>query len=165
MIRITDQYFWNFVFILFYVGLLVMASIILASEARMSYSDLTLFDVTLITLASFRMTQLFVYDGMTKFLREQFYDAKVVRNKVTLVKPSVGPRRTLADLMSCPWCFGLWATSMVIFLYLLTPFAILPTLILAISSIASVLQLLSNMIGWKAEQLKKDVETTSTKDS
>ena len=158
MIRITDQYFWNVVFILFYVGLLVMASIILASEARMAYSDLTLFDLTLITLASFRMTRLFVYDSMTKFLREQFYDAKIVRNKVTLVKPLTGPRRTLADLMSCSWCFGIWATSTIVFFYLLTPYAYLPILILALSSVATFLQIVANMVGWKAEQLKREVE-------
>ena len=158
MIRITDQYFWNVVFILFYVGLLTMAGIILNTEARMPYADLKLFDLVLISLASFRVTRLFVYDGMTKFIREQFYDAKVVRNKVTLVKPLTGARRTLADLTSCAWCFGVWATTMVVFFYLLTPYAYLPILILALSSVATMLQLFANMIGWKAEQLKKEVE-------
>ena len=158
MIRITDQYFWNVVFILFYVGLLTMASIILNSEARMPYTDLSLFDLAIISLASFRMTQLFVHDNMTKFLREQFYDAKVVRNKVTLVKPITGPRRTLADLMSCPWCFGVWATTVIVFFYLLTAYAYLPILILALSSIASFLQIFANMVGLKAGQLRKEVE-------
>ncbi len=135
-----------------------MVIIILNTESRMSYADLTLLDLTLISLASFRVTRLFVYDGMMKFLREQFYDAKVVRNKVTLIKPLVGPRRTLADLISCPWCFGIWATTMVVFFYLLTPYAYIPVLILALSSVVSVLQLYANMIGWKAEQLKREVE-------
>jgi hypothetical protein len=159
MIRITDQYFWNIIFLLFYIGIVVMAVIILQSEARMAYTDLTLLDLTLITLASFRMTRLFVYDGMTKFFREQFYDAKVVRNKVTLVKPLTGPRRTLADLVGCPWCFGVWATTCVTFFYLLTPYAYFPTLILAVASVATLLQLFANMIGWKAEQLKRDTES------
>lgn len=165
MIRITDQYFWNVVFILFYIGLLVMACIVLSTEARMSYTDLTVFDLTIISLASFRMTRLFVYDSMTKFFREQFYDAKVLRNKVSLVKPVVGPRHTLADLMSCPWCFGIWATTCVVFFYLLTPLAYLPILILALSSVATMLQLFANMVGWKSEQLRKDVENSTTKDS
>ena len=158
MIRITDQYFWNVIFLLFYVGLLVMAMIILESEARMAYTDLTLLDLALITLASFRVTRMFVYDSMTRFLREQFYDTKVVRNKVTLVKPVNGPRRTLADLVGCPWCFGVWATTCVTFFYLLTPHAYFPTLILAIAAVATLLQLFANMMGWKAEQLKQDME-------
>lgn len=135
-----------------------MAIIILSTEARMPYADLKLFDLALIALASFRVTRLFVYDGMTKFLREQFYDAKIVRNKVTLVKPLTGPRRTLADLISCPWCFGIWATTMVLFFYLLTPYAMLPILILALSGVATYIQLFANMVDWKAEQLKKETE-------
>ena len=158
MIRFTDQYIWNIVFIFFYVCLLVMACIILQTEARISYHELQLTDFVLITLASFRVTRLFVYDSMTKFLREQFYDAKIVRNKVTLVKPGGGPRRTLADLTSCPWCFGIWATTLVLFFYLLTSFAYIPVMILALSSLVSLLQILANMIGLKAEQLKKEVE-------
>jgi hypothetical protein len=137
-----------------------MAVIILQSEARVAYSELKFVDFALITLASFRMTRLFVYDGMTKFLREQFYDIKVVRTKITLVKPGGGPRRTLADLMSCPWCFGVWATSTVVFFYLLTPLAYVPVLILALSSVVSMLQITANMIGHKAEQLKRDVESS-----
>lgn len=158
MLRITDQYFWNAIFLLFYAGLLVMAVIILNTEARIAYTDLTFLDLSIITLASFRVTRLFVYDSMTKFIREQFWDTKVTRNKVTLVKPQTGPRRTLADLTSCPWCFGIWATTWVVFMYLLTPLAYVPALILAISSVATILQLFSNMIGWKSEQLKKETE-------
>lgn len=158
MIRITDQYFWNVIFLLFYIGLLTMAVIILDTEARMGYPDLTLLDLSLITLASFRMTRMFVYDSMTKFLREQFYDVKMVRNKVMLVKPVVGPRRTLADLIGCPWCFGVWATTCVAFFYMLTPYAYFPILILALAGVATLLQLFANMIGWKAEQLKRDTE-------
>jgi hypothetical protein len=158
MIRVTDQYFWNIIFLLFYIGLVVMAVIILESVGYKYYQDLTILDLTLITLASFRMTRMFVYDSMTRFLREQFWDAKVVRNKVTLVKPQTGPRRTLADLIGCPWCFGVWATTFVAFFYMLTPYAYFPTLILALASIATLLQLVANMIGWKAEQLKKETE-------
>lgn len=158
MIRITDQYFWNVVFLLFYIGLVVMAVIILQTEARMDYADLAVLDLALITLASFRMTRMFVYDGMTKFFREQFWDVKMVRNKVMLVKPVTGPRRTLADLMGCPWCFGVWAATFVAFFYILTPLAYFPVLILAISGVATLIQLFANMIGWKAEQLKRDTE-------
>jgi hypothetical protein len=101
---------------------------------------------------------MFVYDSMTKFLREQFWDVKMVRNKVMLVKPVTGPRRTLADLMGCPWCFGVWATTCVAFFYLLTPYAYFPILILALSGVATMLQLFANMVGWKAEQLKRETE-------
>jgi len=144
----------------FFLGLLIMGIIILNSEASIAYADLAIIDLVLISLASFRLIRLFVYDAMTKFFREQFYDAKVTKaGKVTLYKPAKGPRRTITDLLGCPWCFGVWATSLVTFFYLLTPLAFVPVVILALSAVATWLQLFTNMIGWKAEQLKREVET------
>ena len=157
MIRVTNQYIWNIVFLLFFCMLLTMGVIILDTEARIAYEELTLFDVALITLATYRLIRLFVYDALTKFFREQFWDAKETRGKVLLTKPKGGPRRTLADLLSCPWCFGVWAAAMVSFFYLLTPLAVFPVLLLAIAGVATWIQLLTNMIGWKAEQLKREM--------
>ncbi len=158
MIRITDQYFWNVVFGIFFVLLVVMGAIILETEARIPYTELTFTDFALITLATWRLIRLFVYDAITKFLREQFYDLKKVGKGMVLEKPKFGPRRTLADLLSCPWCFGMWAAASVTFFYLLTPYAYYITIFLAISAVASFLQILTNMVGWQAEKLKQEVE-------
>lgn len=158
MIRITDQYFWNVVFGVFFLLLTAMGAIILQTESRIPLDQLTLTDFALITLATWRLIRLFVYDGITKFIREQFYDVKKVGKGFTLVKPVTGPRRTLADLFSCPWCFGVWASASVTFFYLLSPFAYYFVLFLAISAVATFLQLLTNMIGWQAEKVKLEVE-------
>jgi hypothetical protein len=154
MIRITDQYFWNFVFLVFFSILVVMGAIILETESRIRLTELTLTDYVLVTLASWRLTRLFVYDTITKFFREQFSDVVKVGKTFKLEKPKVGPRRTLADLLSCPWCFGVWASATIIFFYLLTPYAIFPVMLLAIGAVASFLQILSNLVGHKAELLK-----------
>lgn len=158
MIRITDQYFWNVVFGIFFVLLVVMGAIILETEARIPYTELTFTDFALITLATWRLIRLFVYDAITKFFREQFYDLKKVGKGMVLEKPKFGPRRTLADLLSCPWCIGMWAGASVTFFYLLTPYAYYVTIFLAISAVASFLQILTNMVGWQAEKLKMEVE-------
>ncbi|MFN3693355.1 MAG: DUF1360 domain-containing protein [Candidatus Paceibacteria bacterium] len=158
MIRITDQYFWNVVFGIFFVLLVVMGAIILETEARIPYTELTFTDFALVTLATWRLIRLFVYDAITKFFREQFYDLKKVGKGYTLEKPKFGPRRTVADLLSCPWCFGMWAAALVTFFYLLTPYAYYITIFLAISAVASFLQILTNMVGWQAEKLKMEVE-------
>jgi hypothetical protein len=155
--RITDQYFWNFVFAMFFLILVIMGAIILQSESRIAFADLQLVDYVLITLASWRMVRLFVYDAITKFFREQFWDVKKVGRGFQLEKPKGGPRRTIADLMSCPWCFGVWATATITFFYLITPYAIFPIVILALSAVASFLQILANLVGHKAEQAKLDV--------
>ena len=141
MIRITDQYFWNVVFGLFFIGLVTMGVIILQTEAHIPYEDISAFDIVLISLASMRLMRLFMYDSVTKFFREQFYDAKVTKaGKVTLYRPTRGPRRTITDLMSCPWCFGVWTSATILFFYLLTPLAYFPTLLLAVAAITTILQ-------------------------
>ncbi len=157
--RITDQYFWNIIFILFFLCLVFMGTVILESESYKVYSELTFVDFALITFASFRLIRLMVYDKITAFFREQFYDVVEQKGKILLVKPTHGPRRTLADLLTCPWCFGVWATATVSFFYLLTPYAFFPVLLLALSAVATFLQLLTNLIGWKAEQTKNEVES------
>jgi hypothetical protein len=156
MIRITDQYFWNFVFSLFFILLVVMGTLVLEEVARVPLTALTLTDFTLITLASWRLTRLFVYDGVTKFLREQFFDVVKVGRGYELQKPKTGPRRTLADLFSCPWYFGVWATAVVTFCYLVSSAMVYPTIFLALSSVATFLQLLANLVGHTAEKVKRE---------
>jgi hypothetical protein len=156
--RITDQYLWNVIFGIFFLSLLSMGMIILSSEGYLNRENLTLADVAIMTLASFRLTRLFVYDSITKFFREQFCDVETKRGgKAQLVRPAYGPRRTLNDLLSCPWCFGLWAASTIAFFYMLTPMAYFPTLVLAIAGVATLLQITANLIGHKAEKAKIEV--------
>ena len=156
--RITDQYFWNVIFLFFFSALVFMGAVILESLAYKTFDTLTITDYILIILASMRVVRLVIYDKIFAFFREQFYDVVEQKGKVLLVKPVSGPRRTLADLLTCPWCFGVWATAMVIFFYMLTPYAMYPILILALSSVVTFLQILSNLVGWKAERAKLDVE-------
>lgn len=156
--RITDQYLWNIIFSLFFTVLVVLGIIILDSEAYREWADLTLVDYFLMTFASWRLIRLFVYDAVTKFLREQFYDVEKVKGGTLLKKPEKGPRRTLADLFSCPWCFGVWATALIVFLYMMYAWAIYPVAFLAVSAVATYLQLLANLTGHRAEQLKNQNE-------
>jgi hypothetical protein len=152
MLRITDQYFWNFVFGIFFVILIVMGCIILETESRIPLRELSLFDYVLITLASWRLNQLIIYDVTTKFFREQFWDLVKVGRGYQLEKPKVGPRRTIADILDCPWCLGVWSTALVTFFYLITSYSMFPMVILALSGIATFLQLLTNFISQRAEQ-------------
>jgi hypothetical protein len=152
MIRVTDQYFWNFVFMLFFVALLVMGAIILETESRIPLGELELVDYVLITLATWRLIRLFVSDNITRFLRDQFLDVKKVGRAHKLEKPKTGPRRTMADLFSCPWCFGVWAAAIVLFFYLITPYALFPVAILALSAVATFLSNVSRLVASKIEE-------------
>ena len=145
---------------MFFLVLVIMAAIILQTEARLNVAELSFTDFALMTLATWRLTRLFVYDAITKFFREQFWDVVKVGKGYALEKPKVGPRRTIADLLACPWCFGVWAAAVVIFFYLITPYAVYPVMLLALSAVATFLQLLSNLVGNQAEATKTKNENT-----
>ncbi|MCA9366401.1 DUF1360 domain-containing protein [Candidatus Kaiserbacteria bacterium] len=156
MIRITDQYFWNFVFGIFFLILLGFAAIVIKSEGGVDLAAMTPMEFIILSLATLRFTRLFVYDHATKWLREQFWDAKKLRTGYVLEKPKTGPRRTLADLMSCPWCFGVWSATVVLFLYSAVPYGDFFILLLAVSGLGTFFQLGANLVGHQAEKLKRE---------
>ena len=77
------------------------------------------FEFFLITLATFRLTRLLVYDKITTFIRNPFHetreelesDGAVV--EVLYVKGK-GIRKFIGELLSCHWCTGMWCAA---FLY------------------------------------------------
>jgi Protein of unknown function (DUF1360) len=158
MIRITEQYVWQVIFSFVFIVLVFLGVVILDTESRVPLTELTLVDYALLILATWRLIRLFVYDAITKFLREQFSDVVKEIDGYVLVKPKAGPRRTLYELFNCPWCIGVWLAATVTFFYLLTPLAVYPVIFLAVAAVASFLQLLANLVGWHAEKAKRDVE-------
>lgn len=146
MIKITDQYFWNFLFLAFFAFLLVMAAIILQTETRIPFAELGMLDAALIIVSSWRLTQLIAHDHITKFFREQFYLLKKTARTLTLEKPIGGARQTILDILLSPWSLGLGVTALVTFFYLLTSYAVYPLLVLALSGLVSLLALGSELL-------------------
>jgi len=164
-----DQGFWNFFFTLFFALTFLVLGLLLLRYDLLPVS-ISLFDAFLLSLATFRVTRLFVYDKITQFIRDWFLDKQLAQNEageyfIVREKPASGPRRTLSELLACPWCFGMWAALFVCFLYFLTPFAWFPIFVLAVSSIGTLFQLFANLVGWKAENYKRKVEGAETFDS
>ena len=138
--------------------LVVIGTIILDTEVRIPFSELTWVDFTLITLSTFRLTRLFMYDQITKWFREQFYNLRDLGNGYVLEKPISGPRRTIADLFSCQWCLGMWLAAMVTFFYLITPWVYYLAIFLSVSAVSALLQLVSTLIGAQTEKIKGETE-------
>ncbi len=124
--------------------------------------SISLFDLALVSLAAFRLTRLFVYDKITQFVRDWFLVKRVEKadGELLIIRSPhrSGPLRTISELLGCPWCFGVWAALVVLFFYALTPLAWFPILLLAVAGVGSFLQILANMIGWRAERLKQKTE-------
>jgi hypothetical protein len=155
-----EQNLWNFLFTLLFAVVLLGGTSWLWSAGRLPVG-ITFFDAALVALASFRLTRLFVYDKIMQFVRDWFLDTGLVEDEagnLMLVreKPETGPRRTVVELLGCPWCFGLWITMVTTFAYFATPFLWLPILIFALAGVVSILQIGVNLIGWRAESAKQE---------
>ncbi|KND51030.1 MAG: hypothetical protein AB202_01305 [Parcubacteria bacterium C7867-007] len=137
---------WNTVLSLFFAGLVAVAVWWLFMTGRVFY-DVPVRDLALISLATFRLTRLFTYDVITKFIRDWFINSR--ENSFS---------HTLGALLNCPWCTGLWFSFMVVFFYFATPFAWPVILILALAGVASFLMTLANLVGWMAEDRKLEVK-------
>ena len=158
----NNQVFWYLAYILFFVAILIFSALILTRVNGGVPSGITTFDLVLIILATFRLTRLFVYDKVSKFFRDWFLDEENLISQdgellVARTRPEDGPRRTGLELLECPWCVGVWFATFVVFFYYLTPVAWYFILILAVSGVSTFIQILSNMIGWRAEHLKNKV--------
>ena len=138
------QNFWNFIFSIFFIGVLAAAAWYM-KEARGGYLvSVPPFDAVIIALATFRITRLIVYDKIAHWFRDLF-------------STGGGPIGTIADLLQCPWCIGIWASLVVVFCYFIFSWAWFVIFFLAMAAVGSILQVISNLIGWKAEGIKNDV--------
>lgn len=140
-------HFWYTVLSLFFIALAVSGYQWLYESNRLA-TFMPLSDFFLIALAAMRLVRLFTYDIITAFIRDWFVGA----NPESL-------RGTLGALLNCPWCTGLWFALVVVFFYFATPIAWYAILILALSAVATFLQLLANLIGWSAEVKKQEANS------
>lgn len=138
----------NIFFFALYPILLVCAIWILYLVHVEGPERISAFDFILLSLATFRLIRLLVYDRVTQFVRDWFFEEPVLG-----MPPRSGFKASLRHLFGCPWCMGIWAGFFVAFVYYLAPFAWFFILVLAIAGAASILQSLANMIGRKTARL------------
>lgn len=103
---------------------------------------ITVFDVVILSLATFRMIRLITYDKIFNFVRQWFLN----ETDDGWVKPRSGPRRTITELIECLWCSGLWAALFVIALYFSAPVGRIFVILLAVAGVGSFLQNLSKTV-------------------
>jgi len=155
-----DQNTWNILFSAFFVTALVGALYYMWSVYGAFPQTVPVFDAILMSLAAFRVTRLVVYDKITRWFRELFVEKiEFQKDGVTWVdirSPHQGFFGTVHDLLGCPWCIGFWSAIVIAFSYFMFPWAWFVIFFLALAGAGSLIQLLANMIGWKAENLKQD---------
>ena len=137
---------WNFLLSVFFVVVLA-AALLEMKEVRGGFLvSVPPFDAIMMTFATFRITRLIVYDRITLWFRELF------------IGRTSAFRTVAAGLLHCPWCIGVWSALIVVFCYFVFPWAWSVILFLALAGAGSLLQVIANGIGWRAELLKNETK-------
>ena len=98
----------------------------------------------MIILATCRLARMIVYEkvfGLIRYLISLYLKFPVVRS--------------LNNLITCPWCTGVWVALIIVDIYYLIPFGNYLIIFLAVSAVASPLILLSNYLNMRNDILKK----------
>ncbi len=141
-------HFWHTALSLFFAALAVVGYLWLSATGPLS-GFVPARDFILMALAIQRLVRLFTYDAITAFIRNWFAGAD----------PRTF-RGALGTLINCPWCTGLWFSLLVVFCYFMWPVASwYAILVLALASVASILQITANYVGWSAEGKKRECES------
>lgn len=140
----ADQVFWDIFFSILFLAI-IFGEYILLKHLGVSFNQFpSYFEITLMLLATWRLIRLVTYDKIMRSFRDLFISEKIVS----------GPRKTIAELLTCPWCISVWIAEFVVFFYYLHPIFTFAYFILSISVVASLLQIFSNFLGWSAEEKK-----------
>lgn len=102
------------------------------------------FEFAIISLAAFRLLHLITYDKIFAFVRN-FFDRRGKSEGVD------GGYRYVDSFLECLWCTGVWSALIVLTIYCLGMWGQFVVLVLAISGVASLLQLVSHAFASKTE--------------
>lgn len=153
-----DQNFWNFVASVLFVVVLVGVLLWFWNTYHAFPSGVPVFDAILMAFAAFRITRLVVYDKITRWFRELFADTREFEQGgviyIEVKAYGSGLRHTIYDLLQCPWCIGFWSALIIAVCYYVFPWAWFVIFFLALAGAGSMLQMVANAIGWRAENLK-----------
>jgi hypothetical protein len=128
-----EQHYWHFVTASVYVLMLLVMVTVLVIGNKLPTS-ISVFDFFLLVLATFRVTRLLVHDLVLDFIRDFFKEAEG------------GFKKSMHDLLDCPWCTGAWVSLGIGFLYFLTPLFWPIILVFAVAGFGTILTILASMM-------------------
>lgn len=107
--------------------------------------NITLMELMLFALASFRLTRLIVYDQITEFLRKPFLEEQIEiedgKEEIYVVPKDHLILGFFGKLLTCHWCTGIWSAIIIFAAYSLYPGAAVPILlILAVAGLAAIIE-------------------------
>lgn len=126
------------------------ASIYLFINKQISIDDISIFDLVVLVLSTYRVSRMIVYEKVFSFLRYL-----IRKNSYK------GLFNSINNLIVCPWCTSVWIGLFMFDIYYLIPYGDYFVYIVSISAVASPLILLSNNMTLRNDILKKQRDKDS----
>ncbi len=108
--------------------------------------NLPIFEFFIMGFAVFRMTHLIVFDKITEFIRNPFFEeitesTEEGEETIYLIPKKGGLKGFIGELLSCYWCTGVWVTLALYVGKLIYPEVFHPLItILAVAGLAAMLE-------------------------
>lgn len=151
---------WNMLFTVLFAFLIALFLFTFEKKDWYFFQSVGIGEITILSLAIARIIRLLCYDNITLFVREAFLDVRTVKQVEGGIEqyervPSESTfKRTIGKLLNCPWCIGVWISLFVFWFYRDFPVLYFVFLILALSQVASMVQMFASLLGWNAEYKK-----------
>ncbi|MGM9923940.1 MAG: DUF1360 domain-containing protein [Bacillus sp. (in: firmicutes)] len=106
----------------------------------------SMFDLLLLSLASFRLTRLIVYDKITAFIRKPFFKEVDEKNEKGEIETYIVPKKGgivgfIGELLNCYWCTGVWVAIFIVGSSYFFAYWSMPVIVvLAVAGVASILE-------------------------
>lgn len=123
---VNSQNFWDIVFIFSYAIILAVYMQFYGIATMNVLLNISPFHFIILTIATFRMTRLFVSDHITQWMRDMFMIVYFSTDPITGMQNTIrtkrvkGLSRVIGDLFGCQWCMGIWTASLIVVLYVMT---------------------------------------------
>ena len=134
---------WNFWSAFVFFALVALTGYLLERK-EVHLDEMGIRDALVLILASYRMTRVLVFEKIFKYFRD------VLKRKSHFYV--IG---TVASIVTCPWCAGVWVTLVIVVFYYLVPFGYVLVYVLALAGVASLVTLFSNMTQMRAEMKQR----------
>ena len=136
---------WNFLSLVVYAALVGVTGHFFEKKG-MEISSIPFWEWVIMALATYRLTRIMVYDRIFKFFRD------FVR-----AHDHIGLMISLKNMITCPWCAGVWAALVVFLFQYFVPYGSLLNILLSVAGAGSFLVVWANLTGLKTEKAQTEL--------
>lgn len=83
----------------------------LADRLRRQPAERTVFDLAVLSLATFKAARTFAHDDVTSFIREPFVEGTPAEPEDERPLQTGGPKQAIGELVTCSRCIGTWIAA------------------------------------------------------